>query len=309
MSSSSFNPRGAVDLSQLAEQAKQRAAGGPGGSGPKSGGSYVVEVTEQTFEADVIRPSLQHPVVVEFYSPRVSSGQQLSDALAAAASADGGKYLIARLDVDAAPQLAQQLGLQAVPTVVGVVGGQLVPLFQGVIPADQVRAALDQLVKAAVANGIVGRAEPVGGPVEESVEDEPDPRFAAADAALERGDFAGAVEEFDKLIAANPGDTEAKVGRAQAGLYARTANTSPEVVLAAAAAPDAALQVHLDAADVEVVAGKVDEAFARLIDQVKRRAGDERDQVRLRLLELFETLGNADPRVQKARRNLMAALF
>ncbi len=60
---------------------------------------------------------------------------------------------------------------------------------------------------------------------------------------------------------------------------------------------------------MELVAGQADEAFARLIEQIKRRAGDERDQVRLRLLDLFETLGNADPRVQKARRNLMAALF
>ncbi len=310
MSSSSFNPRGAVDLSQLAEQAKQRASGGAPRPGGAAGGSYVVEVSEQTFEADVIRPSVQHPVVVEFYSPRVSTGQQLSDTLAAAAAEAGGKYLVARLNVDAAPQIASQLGLQAVPTVVGVVGGQLVPLFQGVLPADQVKAALDQLVKAAVANGIVGRAEPVGGgPVDEDAEAEPDPRFAEADAALERGDFAAAEAEFDKLLAANPADAEAKAGKAQAGLLARSANVTPEVVLAAAAAPDAELQVQLDAADVELVAGQADEAFARLIEQIKRRAGDERDQVRLRLLDLFETLGNADPRVQKARRNLMAALF
>ncbi len=309
MSSSSFNPRGAVDLSQLAEQAKQRASGGAPRPGGAAGGSYVVEVTEQTFEAEVIRPSVQHPVVVEFYSPRVSSGQQLSDTLAAAAAEAGGKYLVARLNVDAAPQIASQLGLQAVPTVVGVVGGQLVPLFQGVQPADQVKAALDQLVKAAVANGIVGRAEPVGGPVDEDAEPEPDPRFAAADTALERGDFTAAEAEFDKLLAANPGDAEAKAGKAQAGLLARSSNVTPEVVLAAAAAPDAPLQVQLDAADVELVAGQADEAFARLIEQIKRRAGDERDQVRLRLLDLFETLGNADPRVQKARRNLMAALF
>lgn len=309
MTSSGFNPRGAVDLSQLAEQAKQRSSAGAAKAGGTTGGGYVVEVTEQTFEEQVIRPSVQHPVVVEFYSPRVSSGQQLSDSLAAAASAAGGKYLVARLNVDTSPQIAGQLGLQAVPTVVGVVGGQLVPLFQGVLPDDQVRAALDQLVKAAVANGIVGRAEPVGGPIEEEAEDEPDPRFAGADAALERGDFAAAEAEFDQLLAANPGDAEAKAGKAQAGLLARSSNVTPEVVLAAAAAPDAPLQVHLDAADVELVAGQADEAFARLIEQIKRRAGDERDQVRLRLLDLFETLGNADPRVQKARRNLMAALF
>src|SRR5690606_30476454 len=314
MSSSSFSRHGAVDLSQLAEQAKQRAASG-GAPGPRPGGaggggsSYVVEVSEQTFEAQVIRPSLQHPVVVEFCSPRVSTGQQLSDALAAAAQEAAGKYLIARLNVDAAPQIAQQLGLQAVPTVVGVVGGQLVPLFQGVLPADQVRAALDQLVKAAVANGIVGRAEPVGGQAEEGAEAEPDPRFAAADEALDRGDFAAAEAEFDKLLAANPADAEAKAGKAQAGLLARTANLVPEAVLAAAAAPDAPLQAHLDAADVELAGGQADAAFSRLVEQVRRRAGDEREQARVRLLDLFETLGNSDERVQKARRALMAALF
>ncbi len=66
---------------------------------------------------------------------------------------------------------------------------------------------------------------------------------------------------------------------------------------------------HLAAADVELATGDADAAFTRLIDQVKKRAGDERDRVRVRLLELFETLGNADERVLKARRALMTALF
>ena len=89
MSSSSFNRPGAVDLSQLAQRAKQstQASGPSGGRSP--GGSYVVQVTEQTFESEAIRKSVKHPVVVELYSPRVATGQQLSDALIEIANASG----------------------------------------------------------------------------------------------------------------------------------------------------------------------------------------------------------------------------
>ena len=88
MSSSSFSRHGAVDLSQVAERARQARPAAPGA--PAAGASYVVQVNEQTFEAEVIRKSLKHPVVVELYSPRVSTGQQLSDALAALAAEAAG---------------------------------------------------------------------------------------------------------------------------------------------------------------------------------------------------------------------------
>ena len=305
MTSASFSRPGAVDLSALKQKAQQAAGPGPGG-----GGSYIIEVTEQTFEAETIRRSVKHPVVVELYSPRVPTGQQLSDTLAEIANSSDGKFLLARLNVDTSPGIVQALGLQAVPTVVALIGGQVAPLFQGVLPPDQVRAAIDQLLKAAVANGVVGRAEPTGGPPPADTEEEPaaDPRFAAADEALARGDFTAAVAEFDKLLAANPGDTEAQAGKAQAGLFVRATRFDPEIVLAAARADDS-VGVQLDAADVEMVRGQVEAAFDRLIGLIKTRSGEERNQVRVRLLELFETVGNSDPRVLKARRDLMTALF
>jgi putative thioredoxin len=307
MSSSSFNRPGAVDLSQLTQRAQQPA---PGSSlGTRTGASYVVEVTEQTFEAETIRKSVKYPVVVELYSPRVATGQQLSDALIEIANASDGKFLLARLNVDSAPGIVQALGLQAVPTVIALINGQLAPLFQGVLPKDQVEAAIDQLLKAAVANGIVGRAEPAGSEqAEPEPEPEADPRFAAADAALERGDFAAAREEFDKLLQANPNDVEAQVGKAQAGLFARAAVLDPESTLAAADGSDD-LDSQLAAADIEMITGQVEAAFSRLIGMIKRTSGEERDQARVRLLELFETLGNTDERVLKARRDLMTALF
>jgi putative thioredoxin len=183
-------------------------------------------------------------------------------------------------------------------------------LFQGVLPKDQVEAAIDQLLKAAVANGMVGRAQPVGSESPTTAEPEPeaDPRYAAADAALERGDFAGAREEFDKLLQANPNDAEAQAGRAQAGLFARAALLDPQSTLAAADGSDD-VDTQLAAADVEMISGQAEAAFTRLLEMIKRLSGDEQNQARVRLLELFETLGNADERVLKARRDLMTALF
>jgi putative thioredoxin len=309
MSSSSFHRPGAVDLSQVAQRAKQSVAQA---NGPRTaGGSYVIEVTEQTFEAETIRKSLKHPVVVELYSPRVATGQQLSDALIEIANASDGKFLLARLNVDAAPGIVQALGLQAVPTVIALINGQLAPMFQGVLAKDQVQAAIDQLLKAAVASGMVGRAQPVGTESSDAAaesEPEADPRYAAADAALERGDFAAAREEFEKLLQANPNDAGAQAGKAQAGLFARAAVLDPQSTLAAANSSDD-VNSQLAAADVEMITGQVEAAFARLIGLVKRSSGDERDQARVRLLELFDTLGNTDERVLKARRDLMTALF
>lgn len=317
MSSSSFSRPGAIDLSQLAARAKAAPApGAPAAPPPPGGASYVLESSEQTFEADAIRPSTQHPVVVELYSPRVATGQQLSDALAAVANASEGRFLLVRLNVDAAPGIVQALQLQAVPTVLAIISGQAVPLFQGVLPAEQVQQAVDQVLTTAVANGMVGRARPVAAGAGQAAapagadgldEDQPDPRFAAADQALAEGDFARARDEFDRLLQANPNDTEAALGKAQAGLFARASVLDPNLVQARAGDP-ADVAAQLDAADLDLVSGGVEEAFDRLL-AVVRRGGADRETARVRLLELFETVGPADPRVLAARRSLMAALF
>ncbi|MGI3780109.1 MAG: co-chaperone YbbN [Janthinobacterium lividum] len=317
MSSSSFSRPGAIDLSQLAARAKAAAAptsSGPGPSGPAGGASYVLESSEQTFENDAVRPSAQHPVVVELYSPRVATGVQLSDALAAVANASEGRFLLVRLDVDTAPGIVSALQLQAVPTVLAIISGQAVPLFQGVLPRDQVQQAVDQVLKTALANGMVGRAKPVaaGSPVDGAGADplddgQPDPRFAAADEALAAGDFGRARDEFDLLLRANPNDTEAALGKAQAGLFARASVLDPQSTLTRAA-DTADVQAQLDAADLDLVSGEVEAAFERLL-AVVRRGGADRDPARVRLLELFETVGPSDPRVLAARRSLMAALF
>lgn len=310
MTSPQFSRPGAMDLSALKNKADQAASNPPGGGAGGTAGAYVEQVGEETFN-DLITRSQQYPIVVEFYSPRAQNGDQLSQALISEAAAAQGRFLLARVNVDAAPQLAQAVGVEAVPTVMALLMGQALPLFQGVQPPEQVRAVIDQVLQAAVSNGLVGRAPGGAEPAEEGDDAEPvaDPRFAEADAALERGDFTAAVAEFDKLLAANPSDTEAKAGKAQAGLLSRTVTLNAEQVLADADAEPKNVAKALSAADVELVSGQAEQSFARLIGLLRLSAGDDRETLRKRILELFETLGAADPRVNKARRDLSTALF
>ncbi len=287
----------AMDLSGIAAAAKAPPV--------PPGASFVIEVDESNFES-VMQLSTRHPVVVELYSPRANA-QALSEDLIALANAAAGAYLLARVNVDTSGTIAQALGIQAVPTVIGVIAGQLAPLFQGTRSKAEAETVIAQLLQVAASNGLVGRAEPVAGGAGET--DEADPRFAEADAALERGDFATALAEYDKILAQTPNDPEAKIGRAQVALLARSGGVDPAAVLTRAASEPTSVEAQLAAADLEVLSGRPDQGFTRLIALIRETAGAERDAVRVRLLELFEIVGPADPAVLKARRDLMSALF
>jgi len=295
VTSAGFHPSRAMDLSGIVAAAKAPP--------PPSGATYVLEVDERNFEA-VIGGSVKYPIVLELTSPRANA-QALSDALTELANEAGGAYLLARVNVDASPQIAAALGIQAVPAVIGVVAGQLAPLWQGTKDKAEAKAYLAQLLQAAAANGVTGRAEPASIDADAG----PDPRFAAADAALASGDFETAVAEFDKLLAASPNDTEAKAGRAQAALLSRAAKLDPAQALAAADATPTDVAAQLAAADAELLGGAIPSAFGRLIALIRDSTAAEREQARVRLLELFETVAPDDPAVLKARRDLVSALF
>jgi putative thioredoxin len=312
--SSNFSRPGAIDLSGLGQRPAGGAAGaaGPAGAAGSAGRSYDVDVTEASFQADVIERSLQFPVVVEFWSGRSPASQDLGEMLRRLATEYDGKFLLARIDIDRNPGLAQAVGVQAVPLVIGVLRGQVVPLFQGTADEEQARQYVDQLITVAVANGISGRAEPTGSAASEqdtaAAEAAADARYAAAEQALAAGDMDAALAAYEALLAQEPGDAIAKQGLAGAKLMQRTKDLPTDLPARAEAAPDdVALQTQ--AADVEVLAGQVEAAFGRLIRTVQRTAGDDRETARKHLLDLFEVVGADDPRVAKARQKLMAALF
>jgi len=277
-----------------------------------SGANYVRDVDEAAFEA-VAGQSMQYPVVLELTLTNQPGTEAVDDALVELTNQAEGRWLLGRVDVAANPRIAQALGVQAVPTVLAIIGGQVAPLFQGTRDKADIKAMLDAVTRTAIANGVTGRAQPV--PVSSAPGDDAtatpsiDPRFAAADAALEKGDLATAVDEFDKLLKANPRDIEAAAGKAQVGLLMRVGKLDPAATLVKAGANIDDLDAQFDAADVEMAQGQPEAAFSRLLDAVRRTSGDDREKVRLRLLELFSLLAPGDPVAAKARRDLTAALF
>jgi putative thioredoxin len=208
-----FSRPGAIDLSSL-----RKPATPPGGAAPPAGsagaGSFVLDVTEPTFQADVIERSIQVPVVVEFWSPRSAASTQLARCWSGCRPSTAVKFLLARIDIDANPQLAQAVGVQTVPLVIAVLRGQVVPLFQGPVGEPEARQYLDQLLTVAVANGITGRTDPVGPGVPAPEEPEIDPRYAAAEDAVGAGDLEGAIAAYEELLKQTPSDAEAKAGLA-----------------------------------------------------------------------------------------------
>lgn len=286
---------GAIDLSSLKPTPP-----------PPPGASWVVEADDQSFE-QVLGLSAQHPVVIEFWASRAPD-PAFAQSLRELANEAAGAFLLVRVDIDRAPTVAQALQIQSVPLVVGALAGQLVPLFQGTTDKATAKSAIDQLLQVAASNGVTGRAQPVMD-ADAAASAGPDPRFEPADAALQAGDFVKAVEEFDKLLAANPADTEAAAGKAQASLMVRIGSLDAAEVQAKADADPADVDAQLAMADVELAMGRVVPAFDRIIAAIKLNSGADRDRARVRLLELFETVGPNDPAVLKARRDLTTALF
>lgn len=304
---SGFSRPGAIDLSAFKTPAAQPAGAGAGSS---AGGVYAVDVTEQTFQSEVLEASTRHVVVMSLWTPRSPETATFNATLTQVTDSYGGKILLARVDVDANPQIAQAVQAQGVPFVIGLVSGQPVPLFQGIVGEEEVRRFFDELVNVAIAHGLDGTAEPRGTTAPEPpVETADDPRFEAADDAFAAGDLDGAVAAYEALLASNPADTEAAERLAGVRLMARTAGADLDAAREAAATAPDDVDAQLLVADLDVAGGHVDDAFSRLVDLVRRTSGDERERVRERLLELFVVVGSDDPRVAPTRRALASALY
>jgi putative thioredoxin len=292
----SFRLSGAVDLGGLKQPV-------PTGNG--SGGSAnVVDVTEATFQTEVVDRSRTVPVVIDFWASWCGPCRQLSPILERMADADGGKWVLAKIDTDANQRIATAAGVQGIPAVKAVVDGQIIGEFTGALPEGQVRQWIDQVLELADQRGAGspdGEEAPPLSPSEVAIE--------AAYDALARNDVDGAETVLRQALERDPSDAAAKAALVQLNLIRRgTGHDEAGLRRTVAENPDD-IVANAALADLELLNGQPEAAFTRLLALFRRLPPETRDEARTRLLELFDAADPSDPAVIAARRELANALF
>jgi putative thioredoxin len=312
-----FSLYGAVDLGarQAAAQRSQQAAARAGGQGGSPGG-HVMEVTEETFNVDVVERSRSVPVILDLWAEWCEPCKQLSPVLEKLADEADGDWVLAKVDVDANPQLRAALQVQSIPMVMAVAGGQVVDGFLGAMPEAQVRQWLGQVMQVAAqlgpgdgagaAGDQPGNGQPgmPGGPGVAA-----DPAFEDAQQAMERGDLDAAAAAFERVLAATPGHPVATVGLAQVDLIRRVSSYDEGQVRRDAAEHPGDVDAQARVADLDVATGRTDEGFDRLLGTIRRTSGEDRERARVHLVKLFDVFPPGDPTVSKARATLSGLLF
>lgn len=305
---------GAVDLSHLASRGQQ-PQGQPGAQPPGAGGqvvdvpALVFALSDQSFEQATQLSSVV-PVVIALLAEGDAMSAQLAPLLDAAVREFDGRLVLGQVEAGANPGLVQAFQAQTVPTVVALVAGRPVPLFQGSAAAEQIRDLFAQLLQLGEQQGVTGRVNaPDAGASTGPVEPPVNPAHAEALDALERGDFATAVQAYEQVLVKAPADHEARAALVQARLLLRLQGASADEIRMAAAAGPSDVDAQLRVADLDLSGGHIEDAFLRLLDLFAVADTDDRTRIRERLLELFEVVGQADPRVAAARTRLANLLY
>lgn len=311
-----FNPgvslAGAVDLEALKHQVT--AEPGQAGGAPAAGG-YVIDTTENTFQA-MVQTSATFPILLLLWLPTDDRLFPMAKALGDAVNAMNGQLQLSRIDVASFPAVAQAFGVQGAPALFALINGRPMPLLQGV-PSDQemqqiVDEVLPKIVQVAQQAGVTGTAPYSGDPGAEqtpSPEQTVPPEHEQAHRLAMEGDYAGAAAAYSTVLEADPNDALAARERAKALLLARSADADVREVRAAAADHPEDVDAQMAVADIDMIGGQIQDAFDRLLDYLAAGHRDQMETVRVRLLEYFAIPDPSDERLKRARRRLATLLY
>lgn len=251
---------------------------------------------------DYLPLSEKIPILMLFVQASDPASESLEKSVTALIQKTAGAMIALVVDATASPELAQAFELNQIPSAYGLLKGQPAPLFVGNQPMEQIQLVISKVLDVAKENGLSGKA------VVKEPEKEPElsPTLLAAYAAIDSGNYESAKGQFEKALLENPNDALAEAGLAQVKLLIRLEGKELSGIISAEVQSDAAI---LEKADALIATGNAGAGFELLLELFGRTAKDQREPIRLRLVEMFLVAGNDNPDVVAARKALSLMLF
>jgi putative thioredoxin len=277
-----------------------KSAATPGG--PEISVPALVQRVDSKTIRDYIALSEKLPILMLFVQAGDPGSENLERTVTALVQKAAGSLIALVVDVAASPELAEAFELSQIPSAYGLLKGQPAPLFVGDQPMEQIQLVINKVLEVAKENGLSSTAKVL----DAVTEPELSPSLQSAYEAIDQGEYQKALVLYEKALLENPNDSLAEAGMAQVKLLLRLENQDLGQ-LAVAEANDKASA--LAKADALVATGMAAQGFKVLLDLFESTAKDQREDIRLRLVELFLVVGNDNPAVIEARKGLSLLLF
>ncbi|QEH38933.1 Thioredoxin-1 [Aquisphaera giovannonii] len=291
----------------------------PAASAASPAEPHVIDVTTATFEQEVLERSMAVPVVIDFWAEWCGPCRSLTPVLKKLAREYEGKFVLAKVDIDANPEVAQSFGVRSIPAVFGVRGGQILDGFVGVQPENTIRAFLGRMLPSeaetlAIEAAGVEDVDPAAAAEKYARALALQPDLAEAAIGLARVDLAaGRLGEASARVAEleKRGYLEPEAERLKAELALRSQAKSSggvEAARAALAANPKDLSLKFALAEALAAAGQYEDALALCLELVERDRRGVGEQARQTMVSIFQLLPTGDPRTIEYQRQLSLVL-